>query len=162
MDLKTVELGEIEDVQRLFSYPPNCHEICFLQQSLEETIAHYLQASISRDQLDGLAVSIRTEQEHIFVEIRGKEAAEYGDLIKSFVEVGQLAFKASLQLSAEKQWRYNWRFFLPLGLAMARHRTVQLLHFPPDYVLGLDQYYLSAHTTLRWAELLEANGVKSS
>jgi hypothetical protein len=35
---------------------------------------------------------------------------------------------------------------------------VQLLHFPPDYVLQRDQDYLTAHTTLRWAALLVANG----
>ena len=45
---------------------------------------------------------------------------------------------------------------------MTNHKTVQLLHFPPDYVLERDQDYLSAHTTLRWAELLVENGAKLS
>ncbi len=55
-------------------------------------------------------------------------------------------------------WRYNWRFFLPHGVAMTKHYTVQLLHFPPDTVLMVQQNYLAAATTERWAELLEENG----
>ena len=45
---------------------------------------------------------------------------------------------------------------------MTRHKTVELLHFPPDYVLERDQDYPSAHTTLRWASLLVENGAAAA
>jgi len=42
---------------------------------------------------------------------------------------------------------------------LATNPTVQLLHFPPDYVLTRTQDYLAAHTTMRWSDLLAMNGV---
>ena len=32
---------EAADIRRLFSHPANCHEVCFVNKSLEETITHY-------------------------------------------------------------------------------------------------------------------------
>ena len=45
--------------------------------------------------------------------------------------------------------------FLPLVLAVSNHRSVQLLHFPPDYA----QDYLGSKTSQRREDLLKANGV---
>lgn len=157
---ETIDLGNTADVKVLFSFPPNCHEICFLKQTLEQTIARYLTSSIKRDLFNDSSVSVRSQNEHVIVEIEGSAGKNYSALLRPFLKAGLTAFNGSLRLNADKKWRYNWRFFLPLGLAMSRHRTVQLLHFPPDYVLARDQDYLSAHTTLRWAELLCENGVK--
>ncbi len=44
-------------------------------------------------------------------------------------------------------------------MALENRRSVELLHFPPDYSLTQAQDYLESKTTDRWAELLEQNGV---
>jgi len=157
-----VDIGATADVRRLFSYPPNCQEICFLPQSLEDTVRLYLTSSLQRDMFSNSTISVRTQDDRVLVQITGDAASKYGAPLKAFLGIGQNAFAASVKINTDKKWHYNWRFFLPLGLAMTQHKTVQLLHFPPDYVLERDQDYLSAHTTKRWAELLQENGVAAA
>jgi len=100
----------------------------------------------------------------ISVRFDGRGADEYAKVLPKYLNAGSLAFKGANELlsapgpDGDKLWRYNWRFFLPHGVAMVRHRTVQLLHFPPDNVLLDVQDYLSANTTKRWEELLKKNG----
>jgi hypothetical protein len=154
-----VDLGPKAAVAQLFSHPPNCHEICFLPQSLEETIALYIRSSLARDLYTDSTVVVRAEGKRVLAEISGEAAAPYAAMLGPFLAAGAQALGASQDVHKNKKWRYNWRFLLPLGLSMARHRSVQLLHFPPDYVLTRDQDYLSASTTMRWAELLIVNGV---
>jgi hypothetical protein len=63
------------------------------------------------------------------------------------------------KLKDDNKWQPGWRFFLPLGLAWTNHPTVEILHFPPDYVLTRDQDYMKAKTTQRWTHLLSHNGL---
>jgi hypothetical protein len=161
-DSVRINLGLLKDVRNLFSYPNNCNEICFLKQSLEDTVSHYVKSSIKRDAFDQTDVRAFPEGENLIVEVEGEAASLYANFFEKYLSIGKLGFEASLQLRAEERWLYNWRFFLPHGVAMTRHYTVQLLHFPPDYVLERDQDYLSASTTLRWAALLEENGATSN
>jgi hypothetical protein len=157
-----IDLGTVEEAKILFSYPNNCHEICFIAQSLEETIKHYLSSSIRRDGFVSTDIEIQEQENgHVFAKISGDAASAYAAGLRPFLDAGMLAYLGSVNLHSAGMWLYNWRFFLPLGLPMTRHRTVQLLHFPPDYVLERDQDYLSSHTTMRWAELLTENGVQS-
>lgn len=55
----------------------------------------------------------------------------------------------------------QWRFFLPHGLAMVSQRSLQFFHYPPIRLLDTMQDYLDDPVPVRWAELLEANGVKN-
>jgi hypothetical protein len=153
-----VLLGPVTDVRNLFSYPNNCHAICFLEQSLEETVSIYLSASIRRDGFADSSVKVEIVAGNVIALISGQAAQSYADMLPKYLAIGQLGLDGSRALLAQKKWLYNWRFFLPHGVSMARHLSVQLLHFPPDYVLERDQDYLLAHTTLRWAELLVENG----
>jgi hypothetical protein len=153
-----VQLGPVAIVRNLFSYPNNCHTICFLDQSLEETVTTYLLASMKRDGFTDSIVKVETATGNVFALISGSAAQSYADMLPKYLAVGQLGLDGSRALLSQNKWRYNWRFFLPHGVSMARHLSVQLLHFPPDYVLERDQDYLLAHTTLRWAELLVENG----
>ena len=157
-----VDLGPRAELAPLFSYPANCHEVCFLPQTLEDTIRLYIRASLDRDLFHASSVAVRANGDRILAEISGDAAAPYANMLPRFLAAGALGLTASRQLNADNKWRYNWRFLLPLGLPMVRHRTVQLLHFPPDYVLSRDQDYLAAHTTTRWAELLTVNGVAAT
>lgn len=47
-------------------------------------------------------------------------------------------------------------------MALENRRSVELLHFPPDYSLTHYQDYLKSNTTDRWAELLTFNGVDAT
>ncbi len=70
-----------------------------------------------------------------------------------------MAVEAVGNLKEDDKWNHEeWRFFLPLGLSIVNHRSVQLLHFPPDYSLP-DQNYLGSKTSQRWEELLKLNDV---
>ena len=84
---------------------------------------------------------------------------KYKNLILKFHENGKLAVTAVQNLRSDGKWNEReWRMFLPLGLAISNHRSVQLLHFPPDYSLPA-QDYLGSKTSQRWVDLLEANGI---
>jgi len=87
---------------------------------------------------------------------------EYNVLMTQFLEHGKLALQGVEGLKADGKWNEdNWRMFLPLGLAICNHRSVQLLHFPPDYSLP-QQDYLGSDTSRRWEELLLLNDVPQS
>ncbi len=47
------------------------------------------------------------------------------------------------------RWAWHWK----------NRKSVELLHFPPDYSLTQAQDYLESKTTDRWATLLTANGI---
>lgn len=160
-DEAKVPLGTVQDVRNLFSYPNNCHTICFLNQSLEETVCKYLTSSMHRDGFIDSSVTVQIDSSGVVAQIKGDAAKPYAELLPQYLACGTLALSGSRRLHTQGKWRYNWRFFLPHGVAMTQHRSVQLLHFPPDYVLQRDQDYLNAHTTLRWAELLIENGADS-
>lgn len=144
------------------SFPNNCHTVCFLDQTLEQTIAIYLKASIERDGFTESNVSVTRQEGTVFAEIEGSAGRVYADFLPKYLAIGLLGLSASRVLREQNRWKYNWKFFLPHGVSMTRHYSVQLLHFPPDYVLERDQDYLSAHTTLRWASLLVENGASNA
>jgi hypothetical protein len=157
--LRAADLGDRDQVAALYAFPNNCISVCFINQTLAETIKVYLDATIRRDGWSGTSVTVSEQAGRIQATFSGPGAATYEVALPAFLAAGAKGLDGARALNAKKGWQYTWRFFLPLGLAMTRHKTVELLHFPPDYGLERDQDYLSAHTTLRWAELLEANGV---
>lgn len=152
-----IALGQVQDVARLFSYPNNFNEVGFLQQSLPETVETWIKSSLARD---GFAASAKVSIQGtaVVLDLDGPGEQAYAALLPVYLAAGQLGLNGCMAVNAAKQWLYNWRFVLPNGLAMAQHVSVQLLHFPPDYVLERDQDYLQAHTTLRWADCLVENG----
>ena len=69
------------------------------------------------------------------------------------------AYTGASKLNADGKWAYSWYLFLPLGMALENRKSVELLHFPPDYSLTQAQDYLRSNTTDRWATLLTDNGI---
>ena len=157
-----IDIGTLDDIRILFSYPNNFNEVGYLAQPLEKTIEIYLASSIERDGFKAVGVDVTIELGRVYVTLNGDAAGAYKDYLKAYLDAGMLGFAGCRAVLAAKRWEYNWRFFLPHGVSMTRHKTVQLLHFPPDYVLERDQDYLSAHTTLRWASLLVENGAAAA
>lgn len=152
-------MGDVERVKALFSYPNNCNTICYNDQTLEETVKHYLSNSLERDGYEVENITVTVKDGKVEIYLPGDVPTRYSDTINDLLDAGDLALSGAHQMLKDGEWKSDWRFFLPLGLAMDQHESVQLLHFPPDYVLEDVQDYLDANTTRRWAELLVANGV---
>ncbi|MBV6288624.1 hypothetical protein [Pseudomonas aegrilactucae] len=151
-------LGSQERVTRLFAYPNNCGVICFRDWTLEQTVEHYLTQSVQRDGYADATVTVQRDNAQLYADIRGVPAS-YATPLKALLDSGELAYEGAYRLNREGKWAYNWSLFLPLGMALENRRSIELLHFPPDYSLTQAQDYLRSNTTDRWAQLLTFNGI---
>ncbi len=156
----TATLGDEIRVTALFSFP-NCENNCAETRTLQETVEHYFKQSMERDGYKDSSVQINNTSGQFYARFTGSAAERYPGAVEAFLNAGDLGLTGESKLKADGKWKPNWRFFLPLGLALTNHPTVELLHFPPDYVLSRDQDYMAAKTTLRWTDLLEHNGLTS-
>ena len=153
------ELGSTEELTLLYSYPNSYDDN---DTTLEQTVEHYLFQSLDRDlTINGRAdVTVDGDTYNVTISGDGEHVTNYEEQINSFLSSGRLALQAVSDLKRDKIWNENdWRFFLPHGLSITRQRSVQLLHFPPDYSLT-EQDYLNSKTSKRWEELLELNNVR--
>lgn len=155
VDLK---LGSAERVTRLFAYPNNCHVICYRNWTLEQTVAHYLTQSVQRDGYANAKVLVKADNDQLYAEITGVPQG-YDKPLTALLDAGDLAYNGASKLNADGKWAYSWYLFLPLGMALENRKSVELLHFPPDYSLTQAQDYLRSNTTDRWATLLTDNGI---
>lgn len=155
VDLK---LGSTERVTRLFAYPNNCNVICFRNWTLEQTVEHYLTQSVQRDGYGAAKVLVKTDNDQLYAEITGVPDG-YAKPLAALLDAGDLAYTGARKLNADGKWAYSWYLFLPLGMALENRKSVELLHFPPDYSLTQAQDYLRSATTDRWATLLTDNGI---
>ncbi|SDX74157.1 hypothetical protein [Pseudomonas sp. NFACC08-1] len=153
-----VQLGSTERVTRLFAYPNNCNVICFRDWTLEQTVEHYLTQSVQRDGYGTAKVHVKIDNDKVYASISGVPKS-YGQPLKALLDAGDLAYNSASKLNSDKKWSYNWYLFLPLGMALENRKSVELLHFPPDYSLTQAQDYLESATTDRWATLLTVNGI---
>jgi hypothetical protein len=155
VDLK---LGSTERVTRLFAYPNNCNVICFRNWTLEQTVEHYLSQSVRRDGYSAAKVRVKTDNDQLYAEISGVPDG-YEKPLVALLDAGDLAYSGASKLNADGKWAFSWNLFLPLGMALENRKSVELLHFPPDYSLTQAQDYLRSATTDRWATLLTDNGI---
>jgi hypothetical protein len=153
-----LKLGSTERVTRLFAYPNNCNVICFRNWTLEQTVEHYLTQSLQRDGYSEAKVLVKTDNNQLHAAISGVPAG-YEKPLAALLDAGDLAYNGASKLNADGKWAYSWNLFLPLGMALVNRRSVELLHFPPDYSLTQAQDYLRSATTDRWATLLTDNGI---
>ncbi len=153
-----LKLGTTERVTRLFAYPNNCNVICFRNWTLEQTVEHYLTQSVQRDGYGDAKVMVKTDNGQLHAEIIGVPDG-YEKPLAALLDAGDLAYNGASKLNADGKWAYSWYLFLPLGMALENRKSVELLHFPPDYSLTQAQDYLRSATTDRWATLLTANGI---
>lgn len=154
----SLKLGSTERVTRLFAYPNNCNVICFRNWTLEQTVEHYLTQSVQRDGYSTAKVLVKTDNGQLHAEI-SEVPKTYEKPLAALLDAGDLAYNGANKLNADGKWAYNWNLFLPLGLALENRRSIELLHFPPDYSLTQAQDYLRSDTTDRWASLLTINGI---
>jgi hypothetical protein len=153
-----VKLGSTERVTHLFAYPNNCNVICFRDWTLEQTVEHYLNQSVQRDGYPAAKVAVHKDNDVLYADISGVPDG-YDKPLTALLDAGDLAYTGATKLNADGKFAYNWYLFLPLGMALENRKSVELLHFPPDYSLTQAQDYLRSATTDRWAELLTDNGI---
>ncbi|WP_213942133.1 hypothetical protein [Pseudomonas sp. dw_612] len=158
VDLK---LGSTERVTRLFAYPNNCNVICFRNWTLEQTVEHYLTQSVQRDGYSAAKVRVKTDNNQLYADITGVPKG-YDKPLTRLLDAGDLAYNGAKKLNIDGKWAYSWYLFLPLGMALENRKSVELLHFPPDYSLTQAQDYLESATTDRWATLLVDNGIPAA
>jgi hypothetical protein len=156
-----VSLGSSERVTRLFAYPNNCSVICYRDWTLEQTAEHYLTQSLERDGYADATVKVSQNGDILTASFSGVPA-DYGTPLSNLLAAGDSAFDGASKLNSDGKWQYSWYFFLPLGMALDNRKSVELLHFPPDYSLTQAQDYLESKTTDRWASLLTENGVAAT
>ncbi|MFS2160472.1 hypothetical protein ACCD10_24430 [Pseudomonas sp. Pseusp122] len=157
----SVNLGNTERVTRLFAYPNNCNVICFKKWTLEQTVENYLNQSVRRDGYNAATVRVRSDGKTLQADIKGVPDT-YGTPLTQLLDTGELAYNGATRLNTDGKWAFNWYLFLPLGMALDSRKSVELLHFPPDYSLTEYQDYLNSATTDRWAELLVDNGIPTT
>ncbi|ROM97298.1 hypothetical protein [Pseudomonas brassicacearum] len=153
-----LKLGSTERVTQLFAYPNNCNVICYRNWTLEQTVEHYLTQSVQRDGYTTAKVQVKTDNNQLYANISGVPK-DYAKPLTALLDAGDLAHAGANKLNADGKWAYSWYLFLPLGMALENRKSVELLHFPPDYSLTQAQDYLESKTTDRWATLLTANGI---
>ena len=156
-----LDLGSTERVSRLFAYPNNCSVVCYRPWTLEQTVQHYLEQSLSRDGHASAKVHVERRDDRVYARFSGVPG-DYGRPLQQLLDSGDLAFEGASRLNRDGKWQYDWYFFLPLGMALDNRKSVELLHFPPDYSLTQAQDYLRSSTTDRWAELLTVNGIPAA
>jgi hypothetical protein len=156
----SARLGDEQALIQLYSWPNTPDS----PQSLTDTLTHYTQQSGERDGLPYLAVTVWNDLGNYTATVRSSNwhVLDYSRRLPRFLAIGEQGVEATAQLKAAGLWNdKEWRFFLPLGLALVEQRSVQLLHFPPDYSLP-DQDYLGSKTSQRWESLLQENGVAAA
>lgn len=156
-----VPLGSTQRVTQLFAYPNNCNVICFRPWTLEQTVEHYLNQSLQRDGYSRAKVSVRKHDGQVAATFSGVPD-NYGQPLTSLLATADLAYQGASRLNSDGKWAYNWYLFLPLGMALENRKSIELLHFPPDYSLTQAQDYLESATTDRWAALLVDNGIPAT
>ncbi|RQO45161.1 hypothetical protein [Pseudomonas sp. KBW05] len=156
-----VPLGSTQRVTQLFAFPNNCNVICFRPWSLEQTAEHYLTQSLQRDGYSRAKVSVKTHDGQVAATFSGVPDS-YGQPLTALLATADLAYQGASRLNSDGKWAYNWYLFLPLGMALENRKSIELLHFPPDYSLTQAQDYLESKTTDRWATLLTDNGIPAT
>ncbi|KAF1010298.1 MAG: hypothetical protein GAK32_01578 [Pseudomonas fluorescens] len=156
-----VKLGTPQRVTQLFAYPNNCNVICFRPWTLEQTVEHYLSQSLARDGYSRAKVSVKTDHDQVLATFSGVPDT-YGRPLTQLLNTADLAYQGASKLDSDGKWQFSWYLFLPLGMALENRKSIELLHFPPDYSLTHFQDYLESATTDRWAALLTDNGIPAA
>jgi hypothetical protein len=156
-----IDLGDTQRVTRLFAYPNNCNVICYRDWTLEQTVEHYLTQSVQRDGYANAKVRVTRDNHKLHAHITDVPAG-YTEPLRKLLDNGELAYQGATRLNQKGGWDFSWYLFLPLGMALENRRSIELLHFPPDYSLTHFQDYLQSNTTDRWAELLTFNGIEAN
>lgn len=170
------QLGTADVLTLLYSYPNNADlHAPNGGEALADTIAHWFGLTLKRDGLAGkITAAVRITATGVYMlDLAGDDGLTssidtIGSRLRQFLEQGRIAQGTVIPtIVAAGKWDPKpdaapyrpWRFFLPHGMAMANHVSLQFFHYPPIRLLEQTRDYLDDPVPARLAELLEANGV---
>ena len=147
-----ITLGSRDELYYLFSYEH------YSQLELADVITHALNQTLQRDLFFGSWADVYYENQQYHVKITSPkdDVSAYEKLIPGFLNAGRKAFEIYREFEADILNMGQMHFLLPFGLAMARTRSIQLLHYPPNTTLDYMDY-LYSKTSRRWECLLAQN-----
>ncbi len=162
----SIPLGSADMLTQLFSYP----NIPGGTDSLADTIGHWFSQTLDRDGLtaQGATFNVQVDASGYTLNLVGpppigNDLLVYQQRLPQFLANGWTAVSSDIPaIKAANLWdpqNNGWRFMLPLGMAMVRHRALQLYHYPPINLLDPDRDYLNDAVPVRCDELLAANGI---
>ncbi|HEY5218921.1 MAG TPA: hypothetical protein VIJ16_03880 [Gemmatimonadaceae bacterium] len=171
--------GDLAYVERVYPNPADLDPKKGLR-SYEDVIAHFTRVSLAQDLIEILADSLQVSRGANGYEIaftpqpdHETAAAAFASAHAAFLEPGHvgLALKGADECRATGAWNpmegfpvnahdgpCEWFPCLPLGLPLANHRAVTLLHYPP-VIAYRNADYFNNNTLRRWAQLLQCVGV---
>jgi hypothetical protein len=155
-----IDLGNRATALLLFSYPNAGHE----DQTPEQTIEHYFNDSLRREELVGFQVEAEISDAACRIRISADDADAIRQIARryqAFFDIGKIGLQDVAAFRDSGKWDANWQFFLPLGVPIAFAKAVEIMDFPP-LTLITNQDYLRSKTTSRWWELLFLNGVSEA
>ena len=172
----SIPLGCPTQLEALFSFPNSADT----SQTLEQTILHWFNQTLERDGLADTKARVSVIGGRCVLELQGPEAIQgYAEALTLMLRHGQDALAVIERLKTEpKTWpdglkppaadlvwdpqnTGQWRFFLPLGMAMLNQRALNFFHYPPSRLLDPMRDYLNDPVPVRLIELMKANGVKT-
>jgi hypothetical protein len=113
-----IKLGNRATAILLFSYPNAGHE----DQTLEETIEHYFNDSLRREELAAFQVVADISDDCCQVRIAVADdgvADQIARRYQAFFDIGKIGLQDVAAFRDSGKWDTNWRFFLPLGVPIA-------------------------------------------
>lgn len=174
MAKRTITLGTVPIVETVFAYK----NIPGQDESLEETVRHWLGQTLARDGFDNATINVTQSDGLCKVELDGpsdSENEEYDRRLTGIVAIACKAYNERIVnlIQKRKIWctdnvnrpmwdpmRTNdWRFFMTLGVGLVNHRSLQFFHYPPSRLLNPLRDSMMDPVTLRCRDLLRANGV---
>ena len=73
----TIRLGDRQRVTDLYSFPNNCSTVCCRPWTLEQTVEHYLNASLRRDGFANTTATLYLDNGIYFARLSGPEPAGF-------------------------------------------------------------------------------------
>ena len=157
MNSVDIRLGSRAELYYLFPFTPKS------TLNLSDVITFCICQTLQRDMFLGSWADVYFEKDQYCVKITcpnpRDDVSAYATLIPGHLKAATKAFELYRQHEQEILNVGNLSFMIPFGLAMARTKSLMLLHYPPNTTLDFMDY-LYSKTNRRWQCLLWNNGAK--
>jgi hypothetical protein len=168
-------------IEKLYPNPKDIDPAIGLK-TYEDVIAHFTASSLSEDGISIVpgSLEVRRDTNNGPFNVRFRPQPGFEAMAQNFArmhvaflgpQVAGQALNGVKACQATPAWNpmagypvnssdgpSQWLLYLPLGMPMANHRAVTLLHYPPIVALR-NADYLNNMTLHRWTQVLECAGV---
>lgn len=153
----TFELGHEEELKALYSISLNSNK-----STLISTIEHWFFQTLTRDGYtlqpgakNSVKATVVTNKDSYLLTLEGPDSIEkYEQHLTHFLDIGREALHTTAKIKTQhKVWPKGlkpqasnclwdpqqtgqWRFFMPLGMAMLNHKVINFFHYPSIRLLS--------------------------